>query len=729
MSEFSAQSVENVSDVGSGAETFMFQAEINQLMSLIINAFYSNKEIFLRELVANASDAIDKYRFHLIGKENAIHELQNTEIKIESNKDLKQLIVQDNGIGMSRQEMIDHLGTIAKSGTKQFMQAMQEQKDFSLIGQFGVGFYSAYLVADKVTVVSRGVDADETYVWESDAGGSFTIRVAPDEWKLTRGTRIILTMKEDQLEFLEDHKIRETISKHSSFINYPIQLLTRLTKEVEIPDVETEEADVVDREEKNKEVEEGAVEEDAGDDNGAEKVKPRKTRVENYTEWQQLNKQKPIWTRRPEDVKQEEYNEFYRAVCNDWEDPLATKHFKVEGQMEFSGIVFVPKRAPFDMFGREKKNNIKLYVRRVFITDKSEDLIPEWLTFVRGIVDSDDLPLNVSREMLQQNRIMKIIQKNIVKKCIETFNEMAKEKPEDYKTFYDNFHKNIKLGVYDDDNNRDKLVDLLRFYSTKSGEDRTSLDDYVTRMKEGQKNIYYITGESIAQVKNSPFLEKLRKKGYEVLYLVDTIDEYMTQRLKEYKEKKMVCITKEGALMDDEDEEAKKALEEEYKATCEKMKEILGTRVENVKVSDRITDSPAVLVSGEYGWSANMERIMKAQALQNSQMQMYMSSKKIMEINPHHKLIKSLKDRFADDAQKDSSATKDVVNVLFETSLINSGFGMDDPSQFIQRVYRMLALGLDLGEDEVNEEVEDETTGPKIVLEDVDVGSSMEQLD
>lgn len=704
------------------SETFMFQAEINQLMSLIINAFYSNKEIFLRELIANSSDALDKYRHRLLQKEGSVEELGKLEIRLVANKDTKTLEIVDNGIGMSRQELIDNLGTIAKSGTKQFMQALTDNKDLALIGQFGVGFYSAYLVADRVIVVSRGHEEEEAYVWESTAGGSFTVSKAVGDMQLEKGTRIILHLKEDQKELLEEHVLKNIVGKHSSFIGYPILLEVHRTREVEVKDGPELEKDVKDTE--GNVTEESVKEGDVGEEE--DNAPPAKTTVtESYTEWEQLNKQKPIWMRKPDDVSSEEYNGFYKTVCNDWEDPLAVKHFGVEGQFEFRGLLFVPRRAPFDMFGREKRNQLKLYVRRVFIMDDSEELIPEWLSFVRGLVDSDDLPLNVSREMLQQNKIMKIIQKNVVKKCIEMFTEMAKDKAEDYKTFYDNFSRNLKLGVYDDDKNKDKLVELLRFYSSKSGEERTSLEDYVTRMKEGQKNIYYIVGENIAQVRNSPFTEKLRKKGYEVLYMVDTIDEYMMQRLREYKDKKMVCVTKEGEVLDDDlTEEEKKAREEKFKGICDKIKEILGDKVEKVQISDRITDTPAVLVTSEYGWSANMERIMKAQALQSNQMTSYMTSRKVMQINPDHRIVKALVVRFEDAELANASTTRDIVTMLFETSLINSGFGMEDPSVFVKRIHRMLELGLDLEEEPADAPVESEGNkegdGQETRMEEVD---------
>jgi molecular chaperone HtpG len=446
--------------------------------------------------------------------------------------------------------------------------------------------------------------------------------------------------------------------------------------------------------------------------------------TEEYTEWEVLNKQKPIWMRKPEEVTQEEYNSFYKSVCSDWEDPLAVKHFVAEGQVEFRGLLFVPKRAPFEMFTRENRHNLKLYVRRVFISDKSDDMVPEWLNFVKGIVDSDDLPLNVSRELLQQSNSMRIIRKGVVKKCIELFQELARDRPEDYKTFYSHFHKNLKLGIHEDKNNNlSKLVELLRFYSSKSEQEYTTLQDYVQRMKEGQKNIYYITGESVLQVKNSPFLEKLRKRGFEVLYMVDAIDEYMLQKFQYYKDMKLVCITKEGTQIEGESEEEQKALKEEFKDTCAKIKEILADRVKDVTVSNRITESPAVLVAGEQSLSANMERILKAQAMQNNdQMSFLFMHKKTLEINPDHKLIKSLKERIS--KGEDISSVKDIVHMLFETSLLGSGFALDDPSKFIQRIYRMMTVGMSLEEDEVEQTEE-------VVVEEATpvISSRMEEVD
>merc|ERR1712209_316120 len=594
------------------------------------------------------------------------------------------LTIEDSGIGMTKADMINNLGTIAKSGTKAFMEALSAGADISMIGQFGVGFYSAYLVADKVTVHSKHND-DEQYIWESSAGGSFTIRNDPGE-PMGRGTKIVLTMKEDQVEYLEEKKIKEIVKKHSQFIGYPIRLLVQKERNKEISDDEAEDEKKEGEEEKKDDepkIEDVGSDDEADKDKDDKDKKKKKTIKEKYTVDEELNKTKPIWTRTPDDISSEEYGEFYKSLTNDWEEHLAVKHFSVEGQLEFRALLFIPKRAPFDLFENKKgKNNIKLYVRRVFIMDNCEELIPEYLNFVKGVVDSEDLPLNISREMLQQNKILKVIRKNLVKKVMELIEEIGEDK-DNFKKFYEQFSKNIKLGIHEDSTNRKKLASFLRYYSSASGDEMCSLNDYVSRMKENQKDIYYITGVS--------------KEGLE--------------------------------LPEDEEEKKKKEADKaKFEPLCKVMKDILDMKVEKVVVSNRLVSSPCCIVTSQYGWTANMERIMKAQALRDTSTMGYMAAKKHLEINPDHSIVENLRQRA--EADKNDKSVKDLVLLLFETSLLSSGFSLEDPAVHARRIHRMVKLGLGIEDDDgdVEDAAADDMDMPPLEG-DAEDASRMEEVD
>ena len=703
-------------------ETFSFSADINQLLSLIINTFYSNKDIVIRELLSNASDALNKIRYESLTNASVLDGEEELKITITFDNDNKVLKISDTGIGMSRDDLVNNLGTIAKSGTKSFIEQIQTTNDISMIGQFGVGFYSAYLIANKVEVISKK-NGHDSYTWVSEAGGSFMVMESKDSL-LQRGTQINLYLKEHIASYLESETIKNIIKKHSQFIEFPIYLEVEKTRTVEVEEEKGEE----DEDENKVKLEEVDAEAEVDAENKL------KTVEEKYLDLDIINKEKPIWTKSSTDVTTEEYVNFYKSFANAYEEYLDLLHFHVEGSIEYRAILFVPKKAPFDLFESntaKKKSSIKLYVRKVFISDTCEELIPEYLRFVTGIVDSDDMPLNISREMLQQNKIIRIINKNLTKKCLDLFAKIAEDK-EKYKVFYDNFSKNIKLGIHEDANNRNKLSALLRFESTKSNNDITSLSEYVDRMKPEQKGIYYITGESKSMVENTPFLENLVSLDYEVLYLVDPIDEYMVQQLKEFDGKKLINITKEKLDLGDIDKEIIEKQKEEFKTLTEQLKTIYGDNIESVTISNRLKDSPCVLVTNEWGMSANMQRIMKAQALRSNQDMSYMMGRKSMEINPNNKIIVSLNEKVKESEEtRNVKLVKDLSWLLYDIAMISSGFTLENPKSFANRIHSLIAIGLNIddivdNDSDNKEEENNENTDSNELSEE---GTTMENVD
>jgi len=682
-----------------------FDADINQLMKLIINSVYSDKEIFLRELISNSSDALDKIRYLSITDSGILEEESKLEINIVADKQNKTITIQDTGIGMSKDELINNLGTIAKSGTKQFIESLTDSSkndNCKLIGQFGVGFYSVFLVANRVDVVTKSHN-DNEYLWSSNEEGYTITDIEKEAQTLKRGTKIVLYLRDEELEFLDEQRIKGIVSKHSQFVDHKISLLCEKTEEKE---VEISDDDDDDDDDDINETDEVVIEEVK-----EETTKKTKTITETRQEWDVLNEQKPIWIKNKSDITDDEYNQFYKTISNDWDVPSAKLHFSVEGNTVFKSILFLPNNNQMNMYSSNKAvSKIKLYVRRVFILDKCEQLMPEYLHFVAGIVDSDDLSLNISREILQKNNTIKKIRKTLVKKAIKMMEELAKDE-ESYNKFYKEFHKNIKWGINDDEPNREKLSKLVRYYTTTSGESQTSLTQYVENMKEDQKHIYYISGESTEMIKKSPFLETLNKKGYAVLLLTDAIDEYVVQLLKEFNGKKLIDVSKGNLDIDltEDEKKNKEELDNDYDEMCKNIKDILGNKIEKVILSQKIVDSPCCISTSEYGWSANMARIMKAQALRDSSMNNVMTSKKIFELNPSHKTIKLLKSRYDEinDDDNNKKAFENIVTLLYQTSQLVSGFSLTEPEDYSRKVYNLINLGLGEGDDEEDEE-EDE---------------------
>lgn len=734
-------SVAEMKQMRESAEKHAFQAEVSRMMKLIINSLYKNKEIFLRELISNSSDALDKIRFLSLTDKDALAATDELSVKIKADKDNNVLHITDTGIGMTKDDLVKQLGTIAKSGTSEFFQKLQEsgttEQASDLIGQFGVGFYSAFLVADRVVVTSKN-NNDKQYIWESDSA-QFSISEDPRGDTLLRGTQVSLYLKEEASDFLEPNTLQDLIKKYSQFINFNIYLWSSKTEEVEEP-VEDEPEEKKDEEKKDESEDKKDDEEKKEDEDDDAKVeedkeeekKPKTKKVEKTVwDWELMNGAKPIWLRKPKEVTDDEYNEFYKAIAKESDNPLAKTHFVAEGEVTFRSVLFVPKTSPHDMFSDygKRRENIKLYVRRVFITDDFQDMMPKYLSFIRGIVDSDDLPLNVSREQLQQHKLLKVIKKKLVRKALD----MIKKIPdEDYiEKFWKEFSTNIKLGVMEDHSNRTRLAKLLRFRSSNDPEKLTSLEDYVKRMKDKQESIFFMAGSSLEEVKNSPFVERLLKKDYEVLYLVEPVDEYCIQSLPEYDGKKFQNVAKEGLKIGDEAKEKAKVeeLEKEFEPLLKWFKETaLKDLIEKAAVSQRLTESPLALVASSYGWSGNMERIMNSQAYAKAKdpaNNFYATQKKTLEVNVYHPLIKELLGRVKADAEDQTA--KDLARVMFETATMRSGYAVKDSADFATRIERMLRLsmGVDLEakvelpeEDEETEETAEEEGSEEVNADD-----------
>jgi len=731
-------------------QQFEFQAEVGRLMDIIINSLYTNKEVFLRELISNASDALDKIRFLAVSDPSVLKDLNELAIRIEFDPEAHTVSIYDSGIGMTKQDLINNLGTIAKSGTTNFVEALTKENSLNLIGQFGVGFYATFLAGNKVTVISKNND-DDQYVWESSAASVFTVTKDPRGNTIQRGTKIVIDLKQDSFEFADQDKLKSLIRKYSEFINFPIYLKTEKEVSREVPDEEAaaEQEEAAEKKSDDLEIKDA--------DENAEQKPKMKTIKEKVWDWELINDNKAIWLRNKEDIEEEDYFKFYKSIAKDYDDPLTYIHFQAEGEVEFKSILFIPKKAPFDMFENyyQKPSGLKLYVRRVLISEKFEDLMPRYLNFIKGVIDSDDLPINVSRETLQQLRMVKVMGKKIVRKALEMIKKLAeakdedeeeedseeyeseseeseqtdnkkeeesssdneedaeakekkqKEKAEKYNTFWKEFGKNLKLGIIEDASNRNRLAELTRWYSSKNVNELTSFDDYIERMKEGQESIYFIGGENRELLMKSPTIQGLVKRGYEVLLLDDPVDEFCMQHLNEYEKKKLVNVGKGDFKMpiDDETEKKKiKKLKKIYEPLTDWWKKNLSDQLENVIVSDKLDQEPVLVVASSYGYSANMERIQKAQAYGANAPQS--NSKKILEINPSHPVIKELLERVKDPRDEPDNETTELATLLYEAAMLNSGFALGDAHAFTTRFFKVFNGALGVPKDAKVEEVQ-----------------------
>jgi len=674
-------------------ETFEFTSDVGRVMDLIINSLYSDKDIFLRELVSNAADACDKKRFLSLTSSDGQSSVP--EIKIKPDPDNNVIIIEDAGVGMTRDELINNLGRIAQSGTRNFMEALGEgTADVNLIGQFGVGFYSAYLVANKVEVVTKSMqDGSKQYRWTSQADSQYTIEEDNSDPIEGSGTRLILHLKDEAAEYLEASKIEELLQRYSEYIEFPISVWKETTEYQQVPDDEA-----------NMDLPEGEQ----------RKMKTVPVTKEGYD---RINTQKPIWLKPPKEVQEEEYKEFYKSAFRAaYDDPMKWSHFVLEGQVQCKALLYIPGMLPFelskDMFD-DNARNIRLYVKRVFINDKFEDLMPRWLKFVRGVVDSDDLPLNVSREILQKSKVLSIINKRLVRKSLDMMKEIADDEDKSqYIMFWNNFGKYLKVGAVEDDKNRDEIASLLRFFSSKTGEEYTSLDEYVEGMPEGQKAIYYVTGDSRENAAMSPVLEKLTSRGYNVLFATEPLDEIMMESLRSYKDKDIVDAAKANLKLDEEDEESKKSketLKADLKDVCDYLEVLLKGKIQSVEISTLLTDSPAALVQGAYGMSPTMQRYMRAQAVATGQSAPEMN-RAILEINPKHPIVKDL-DRMVK-LDKESEELKDIALSMYDVAAMTSGYDVPDMKAFAQRVMKMMDDRVD---ESVRNTVKDEKKDDDVV--------------